>query len=292
MSNYFNDEDVLPHLYRWIEEEDTEIKSIIWEKHLHKPISKVIRGTIYANKGQNVIGYEKAFSDSLISVHSALNRFDPSKGKNGRALFNYISWITKRTCKWEQIKEYDKKKINNEYIVELNHINDPGYEEEYDSSDEELRRFTDWLKLYLPIYAVNFSPEGVKGLYDKLEMFSKLPAHEVQRIHSNRALHKIIKSHNQNQHHNATYIRRLIDYIKKSVPYYLNDEPYPIPDKYETILIIKEKDYIAKTFSSAAASLRLQKRSSVHDESTKKKILNIPLMEEKIINGYTVFRYK
>lgn len=277
--NYFLEDEVKPHFYRWLEEKDEEEKQKIFTAHLYDPINKVILGTINTNKGHKFIGYEEAYSTSWYNVLQSLDKFDESKGKEGRQLFNYISLVVKRSCYFAQIRNIDK--IQTTDIDKYHHLESLSSHTDDVVFSQEFDLFLDYLKLYIPLYSNTNSAHLLKSYSLIIDRLREL-GYSIVSTHSKRMLFPLLRGvvEGLSSYQLNKSISRVLSTLEQAYDDYVNNKLTP-GERHRVLIYLLDDHEILRSYSACEKMFGLEKN----------KIEKLPIREHSEINGVRVFRY-
>lgn len=142
--HYF-DERVDQAIHTYNQEEDSQIRSFIYEKHIHKPMRKLIENVIhkyqFRNTDMEYVPMANTIHEIEVQMMEKLHLFDPSRGKG----FSYFNWsiftsliiLTRDVTKRIQSRgEYDEVD-NSDIVYDRYTIND------YDKNESRKDYYTD-----------------------------------------------------------------------------------------------------------------------------------------------------
>ncbi len=177
--NYFTQE-TEDYIVKYNNQPDSEIRSKIYETHIHYPFFKLTQNIIHTFKFYHteVNDLEHLQHEIITFLLSKIHLFDPTRGAKA---YSYFGTIVKRWLILYNTKNY-KKKINNVGVEELSK---EGSSYIYSMGDDRIKSDLD---KYVDIY-VNHVSENIYSLFPKkndaqiadaiLELFRKRETLEV-----------------------------------------------------------------------------------------------------------------
>jgi len=177
--NYFTQE-TEDYIVKYNNQPDSEIRSKIYETHIHYPFFKLTQNIIHTFKFYHteVNDLEHLQHEIITFLLSKIHLFDPTRGAKA---YSYFGTIVKRWLILYNTKNY-KKKINNVGVEELSK---EGSSYIYSMGDDRIKSDLD---KYVDIY-VNHVSENIYNLFPKkndaqiadaiLELFRKRETLEV-----------------------------------------------------------------------------------------------------------------
>tara|TARA_Y100000389_G_scaffold204264_1_gene255959 strand:+ start:424 stop:1131 length:708 start_codon:yes stop_codon:yes gene_type:complete len=177
--NYFTQE-TEDYIVKYNNQPDSEIRSKIYETHIHYPFFKLTQNIIHTFKFYHteVNDLEHLQHEIITFLLSKIHLFDPTRGAKA---YSYFGTIVKRWLILYNTKNY-KKKINNVGVEELSK---EGSSHIYSMGDDRIKSDLD---KYVDIY-VSYVSENIFSLFPKkndaqiadaiLELFRKRETLEV-----------------------------------------------------------------------------------------------------------------
>ena len=177
--NYFTQE-TEDYIVKYNNQPDSEIRSKIYETHIHYPFFKLTQNIIHTFKFYHteVTDLEHLQHEIITFLLSKMHLFDPTRGAKA---YSYFGTIVKRWLILYNTKNY-KKKINNVGVEELSK---EGSSHIYSMGDDRIKSDLD---KYVDIY-VSYVSENIFSLFPKkndaqiadaiLELFRKRETLEV-----------------------------------------------------------------------------------------------------------------
>ena len=177
--NYFTQE-TEDYIVKYNNQPDSEIRSKIYETHIHYPFFKLTQNIIHTFKFYHteVNDLEHLQHEIITFLLSKIHLFDPTRGAKA---YSYFGTIVKRWLILYNTKNY-KKKINNVGVEELSK---EGSSHIYSMGDDRIKSDLD---KYVDIY-VSYVSENIFDLFPKkndaqiadaiLELFRKRETLEV-----------------------------------------------------------------------------------------------------------------
>jgi len=155
--NYFTQE-TENAIVRYNNEEDDEIRSLIYEREIHYAFFKLTQNIIHTFKFYNteVEELEHLQHEIITFLLTKIHLFDPSKGAKA---YSYFGTIVKRWLIMYNQKNYNKK-INK---VEVDELIKENSTHTYNMEDEEEKYF---LNLYIEEY-INYVTHNIFSLFPK-----------------------------------------------------------------------------------------------------------------------------
>ena len=155
--NYFTQE-TEDYIVKYNNQPDSEIRSKIYETHIHYPFFKLTQNIIHTFKFYHteVTDLEHLQHEIITFLLSKMHLFDPTRGAKA---YSYFGTIVKRWLILYNTKNY-KKKINNVGVEELSK---EGSSHIYSMGDDRIKSDLD---KYVDIY-VSYVSENIFSLFPK-----------------------------------------------------------------------------------------------------------------------------